>query len=61
MTVTQSDGQFAEILTRVVKWDGQTDLGYWPQVRAMLNEYCDYTLADDEILLILGLILMIGA
>jgi len=52
MTVTQSDGQFAEILTRVVKWDGQTDLGYWPQVRAMLNEYCDYTLADDEILLI---------
>lgn len=53
MTVTARDGQFAEIRTTVVKWDGQTDLGYWPQVRNLLNSYCDYHLANDEILLIL--------
>ena len=52
MTVTGGDGQFAEIRTRVVKWDGVTDLHRWEQVRTMLNEYCDYNLADDEILLL---------
>lgn len=52
MTVTGGDGQFAEIRTRVVKWDGVTDLHRWEQVRTMLNEYCDYNLADDELLLL---------
>lgn len=52
MTVTGGDGQFAEIRTIVVKWDGVTDLHRWEQVRTMLNEYCDYNLADDELLLL---------
>lgn len=52
MTVTARDGQFADIRTTVVKWDGQTDLGYWNEVRKMLNQYCGYDLAEDEILLI---------
>jgi len=26
--------------------------GYWPEIRALLNKYCGYTLADDEILLL---------
>ena len=52
MTVTAGDGQFAEIRTTVVKWDGQTDLGYWANVRAMLNKYCGYELKDDEVLLL---------
>ena len=35
------------------KWYRQLrDLGYWPQVRAMLNEYCGYKLADNEVLLL---------
>lgn len=52
MTVTQGDGQFAQVVTRVVKWDGQTDLGYWAQVRELLNTYCEYTLGEDEVLLL---------
>lgn len=52
MTVTARDGQFADVRTTVVKWDGQTDLGYWSEVRKMLNLYCGYKLADDEILLL---------
>lgn len=52
MTVTARDGQFADVRTTIVKWDGQTDLGYWNEVRKMLNQYCGYNLAEDEILLL---------
>lgn len=52
MTVTARDGQFADVRATVVKWDGQTDLGYWNEVRKMLNMYCGYNLAEDEILLL---------
>lgn len=52
MTVTSRDGQFASVWTTIVKWDGQSDLGYWANIRAMLNKYCGYDLADDEILLL---------
>lgn len=52
MTVTARDGQFADVRTTVVKWDGQTDLGYWPQIREMLNIYCGWAIYDDEILLL---------
>ena len=52
MTVTARDGQFADVRTTIVKWNGQTDLGYWGEVRKMLNQYCGYNLADDEILLL---------
>ena len=53
MTVTARDGQFGLITTKIVKLDGRTDFGYWPKVREMLNEYCGYTLNDDELLLLL--------
>lgn len=52
MTVTARDGQFADVRTTIVKWDRQTDLGYWNEVRKMLNRYCGYNLAADEILLL---------
>ncbi len=52
MTVTARDGQFADVRTKIVKWDGKTDLGYWSEIRKMLNQYCGYNLADDEILLL---------
>ena len=51
MSITTKDA-FADVRTTVVKWDGQSDLGYWANVRAMLNKYCGYELADDEILLL---------
>jgi DNA (cytosine-5)-methyltransferase 1 len=52
MTVTARDGQFANVRTTVVKWDGQTDTQHWPEIRKMLNIYCGYDLKDDEILLL---------
>lgn len=52
MTVTARDGQFADIRTMLVKWDGHTELGYWSEVRKLLNTYCDYDIKDDEILLL---------
>ena len=47
MTITARDGQFADVRTMLVKWDGHTDLGYWPEVRKMLNKYCDYNIAEN--------------
>lgn len=52
MTVTAADGQFGEVRAVVVKWDGQTDLGYWSQVRELLNKYTDWRIYDDEVLLL---------
>ena len=51
MTITSKEA-FADMRTTVVKWDGQLDLGYWHEVRKMLNTYCGYNIADDEILLL---------
>lgn len=50
-TITAGDGQFAECKTLLVKArDG--DYGHWPEIRSLLNKYCNYTLADDEIMLL---------
>ncbi|MBR7149486.1 MAG: DNA cytosine methyltransferase, partial [Oscillospiraceae bacterium] len=37
----------------IQKYDPAHDLGRWPQVRELLNKYCGYSLADDEIILLL--------
>ena len=51
-TITASWGEFAECRTVLVKASARKNLGYWPQVRALLNEHCGYSLADDEVLLL---------
>lgn len=43
---------FALASVKTVKYAPGTDLGYWPQIRPLLNKYCGYKLADDEILLL---------
>lgn len=43
---------FALASVKTVKYAPGTDLGYWPQIRALLNKYCGYKLADDEILIL---------
>lgn len=50
-TVTTVDHN-ALCTTRVEKYSDRVDLKYWPQVRALLNKYCGYTLDDDEVLLL---------
>lgn len=51
-TITASAGEFAVAAARIEKYDNNTDLGYWPEIRALLNKYCGYHLADDEVLLL---------
>lgn len=51
-TVTAGGGEFAEVRTKVVRYDPQANLQHWPEIRALLNEHCGYSLEHDEVLLI---------
>ena len=51
-TITASWGEFAECRAVLTKAPGR-DLGNWPQIRELLNEYCGYSLADDEVILLI--------
>jgi len=51
-TITASIGEFGAVYTRLEKINGYNDLKFWPQVRDMLNTYCGYNIADDEILIL---------
>ena len=51
-TITASVGEFATVYAKVVRYTPNTDMGYWPEIRALLNKYCGYTLADDEVILL---------
>lgn len=51
-TECTSAGHFAEVKTRIVKYNTVSDLGCWPEIRTLLNAYCDYNIAADEILLL---------
>lgn len=51
-TITASIGEFGTVTTRLEKITGCNDLEFWPQVRELLNTYCGYSMADDEILIL---------
>lgn len=51
-TITASAGEFAECRAVFAKADG-CNLGHWPEIRALLNKYCGYRLADDEVILLI--------
>lgn len=51
-TITTSAGEFAAVYARVERYAPGADMGYWPEVRALLNKYCGYNLADDEVILL---------
>jgi DNA (cytosine-5)-methyltransferase 1 len=51
-TVTTSAGEFSVCKVHLVKVHGSDELGYWPEISALLNEFCGYTLAEDEVLLL---------
>ena len=48
-TVTAGGGEFGLIQTQITT---SCDLGRWPQIRDMLNQYCGYNIGADEILLL---------
>jgi DNA (cytosine-5)-methyltransferase 1 len=47
-----SGGTFAVCKTHLAKMRSGDNLGHWPEIRALLNEFCGYTLAEDEVLLL---------
>lgn len=51
-TVCTSAGHFAEIRTNICKYPANAELGHWKEVRELLNRYCGYHIADDEVLLL---------
>lgn len=51
-TITASAGEFGLVRTVLSR---EKDMGYWPQVRDLLNTYCGYSLKENECL-----VLMIG-
>ena len=51
-TITAGGLHFGEVRTVLTKVSDNQDLGHWPQVREMLNKYCGYSIASDEILLL---------
>lgn len=51
-TLCTSGGHIAKIRTTMAKYDSAEQFGNWAEIRSLLNEYCGYTLADDEILLL---------
>lgn len=43
-----SGGTFAVCKAYLAKMHVGDELGYWPEIRALLNEYCGYTLAEER-------------
>ena len=51
-TITAGGGEFGVASVRIECYAPSADLGFWPEIRALLNRFCGYTLKDDEILLL---------
>lgn len=51
-TITAS-GSYAECRAVLAKVDGSHNLRHWPKIRELLNKYCGYNMADDEIILLI--------
>lgn len=47
-----SSGVFAVCKAHLAKMRSGDDLGHWPEIRALLNEFCGYALAEDDVLLL---------
>lgn len=50
-TITASAGEFAVCHAVLAKHDGR-DMRHWPEIRKLLNRYCGYTLAEDDVILL---------
>lgn len=50
-TITAGGTHHGVVTTVVTKAEDGADIHNWPKIRKLLNEYCDYHLADDEVIL----------
>lgn len=51
-TITAHASHFANTRVYIKKYSHGCDLKYWPKIRAMLNEYTEWDIADDEVLIL---------
>lgn len=51
-TITAGGGEFGVASVRIEHYAPGAELGYWPEIRALLNRFCGYTMKEDEILLL---------
>ena len=52
-TITaQSGGGAFGVCRAYLAKAGAPDMGHWPEIRALLNKYCGYDLAEDEVILL---------
>lgn len=51
-TITAGGGHHGVVTTEVRKAEPGAELHNWPKIRGLLNIYCGYALADDEVLLL---------
>ena len=49
--LANGEGQ-KDVKTYLIRYSVSTQLGNWPEIRALLNKYCGYALADDEIIIL---------
>jgi len=52
-TITAGGNHHGVVVTQIVKVAPGVNLGHWPKIRDLLNEYCGYDLADDDVILFL--------
>ena len=50
-TITAGGSHHGVVSTRVAKTEPGANLQHWPEIRAMLNAFCDYHLEDDAVIL----------
>ncbi len=50
-TITAHASHFADTKVYIKKYSPGCNLKYWPKIRAMLNEYTEWDIADDEVLI----------
>lgn len=50
-TITTSGAHFANTKVYIKRYSADSNLGYWCEIRELLNKYTEWNLADDEILI----------
>ena len=53
ITAQSCAGGYAECRAVLTKIDSAQNLGHWPKIRELLNKYCGYHMAEDEIILLI--------
>ena len=50
-TITAGGGHFGVVTTVVARAEPGEELGHWPEIRDLLNTYCEYSLGPEDVIL----------